>query len=167
MYPLLLTISFILHLFAFFWIFLLSLRLKAANENETKESEIQKEIEDMFQAYLLEMKEENEKLMNMLEKSTKDKISEVTEVKQAISKHDEDKPTQTISAYAAPVGFRSKPKDYVPPLPMGEERIEQSLASQVLFLREKGLKPDEIAQKLNKGKAEIELLLKFNSQKHN
>lgn len=40
---------------------------------------------------------------------------------------------------------------------------EVSLLQQVLALKEQGLTEDKIAQKLNKGKTEIELLLKFQS----
>lgn len=39
---------------------------------------------------------------------------------------------------------------------------EQSFLSQVLLLKKEGLSEEKIAQKLNKGKTEIELLLKFN-----
>lgn len=38
---------------------------------------------------------------------------------------------------------------------------EWNIKDQVLFLEEKGKSPEEIARKLNRGKTEIELLLKF------
>ncbi|QED47569.1 hypothetical protein [Cytobacillus dafuensis] len=41
---------------------------------------------------------------------------------------------------------------------------EQSLLSQVLHLKEQGYSEEAIAQKLNKGKTEIALLLKFNQK---
>jgi len=180
MYPLLLAISFILHLFAFFWIFLLSIRLKRASEIENRQNEIQKEIEDLFQSYLLEMKEENEKLLNMLEKSPNTKISKTAPVKNdrinvetyEVPENLRSKVTQQVYQNQNPQKPRlsseeEKKKDYVPPIPIGEDKFEQSLSSQVVLLHEKGLQPAEIAQKLNKGKAEIELLLKFSGQKHN
>lgn len=42
---------------------------------------------------------------------------------------------------------------------------EQSILSQVLLLKNEGLSEGEIAQRLNKGKTEIELLLKFNQNR--
>lgn len=150
MYPYLLTISFILHLLAFFWIFLLSLRLKRANEIEKRQVEIQKEIEDLFQSYLMEMKEENEKLLNYIDKPTKSPIMA------------REKVTQQI--YQTPKG-KTKTKEYTPPVPTTQERFEPTLNSKVVLLHEQGFKTEEIAQKLNKGKTEIELILKFNGTK--
>ncbi|EKN63910.1 coupling factor for flagellin transcription and translation [Schinkia azotoformans LMG 9581] len=148
MYPYMLTISFILHVFAFFWIFLLSMRLKRTNEIEKRQAEIQKEIEDLFQSYLLEMKEENEKLLNLIDKS-KPPINKREKVTQ--------QPYQTQE--------KPKPKEYTPPMPSAQDRFEQSLNSKVVLLHEQGFKAEEIAQKLNKGKTEIELILKFNGSK--
>ncbi|KEF39904.1 hypothetical protein M670_00928 [Schinkia azotoformans MEV2011] len=148
MYPYMLTISFILHVFAFFWIFLLSMRLKRTNEIEERQAEIQKEIEDLFQSYLLEMKEENEKLLNLIDKS-KPPINKREKVTQQ-SYQTQEKP---------------KPKEYTPPMPSAQDRFEQSLNSKVVLLHEQGFKAEEIAQKLNKGKTEIELILKFNGSK--
>lgn len=153
MYPFLLVISFILHLFAFFWIFLLSMRLKRANEIEKRQAEIQKEIEDLFQSYLFEMKEENEKLLKLIAKPTKpvnkNPIDNRGKATQQIYQTQMEKP-------------KPKPKEYTPPVPNVEDRFETSLNSKVILLHEQGLKAEEIAQKLNKGKTEIELILKFN-----
>lgn len=151
MYPLLLVISFILHLFAFFWIFLLSMRLKRANEIEGRQAEIQKEIEDLFQSYLLEMKEENEKLLRLIAKSTK-----------PVNKSPVDNRGKATQQIYQTQMEKPKPKEYTPPVPTLEDRFEPSFNSKVILLHEQGLKAEEIAQKLNKGKTEIELILKFN-----
>lgn len=42
-----------------------------------------------------------------------------------------------------------------------EEIYVQSLTAQALLLQEQGMELDEIAKKLNKGRTELELLLKF------
>ncbi len=153
MYPYMLTICFILHLFAFFWIFLLSMRLKRSNEIEKRQAEIQKEIEDLFQSYLLEMKEENEKLLNLIDKSNST-LTPTPVVKR-------EKVTQQLYQTQE----KPKPKEYTPPMPTAQDRFEQSLNSKVVLLHKQGFKTEEIAQKLNKGKTEIELILKFNRSK--
>ena len=155
-----LTISFILHLFAFFWIFLLSMRLKRTNEIEKRQAEIQKEIEDLFQSYLLEMKEENEKLLHLIDKSTKNPVNNREKVTQRIVQPQNPQKLRTTSQQEKP-----KPKEYTPPVPTARDRFEPSINSKVILLHEQGFKAEEIAQKLNKGKAEIELILKFNGSK--
>lgn len=168
MYPLLLAISFILHLFALFWIFLLSMRLKRANEIEKRQAEIQNEIEDLFQSYLLEMKEENEKLLNLIGKSTNHAGMEQKppannrKMTHQIYQTQNPEKLRTSSQQEKP---KPKPKEYIPPVPIVEDRLETSLNSQVVLLHEQGFKAEEIAQKLNKGKTEIELILKFNGSK--
>ncbi len=46
-----------------------------------------------------------------------------------------------------------------------KDTVEQSLTAQILHLSQKGMTSDEIAKKLDKGKTEIELLLKFQQKK--
>ncbi|HHW38907.1 MAG TPA: coupling factor for flagellin transcription and translation [Bacillales bacterium] len=154
MYPLLLVISFILHLFAFFWIFLLSMRLKRTNDIEKRQAEIQNEIEDLFQSYLFEMKEENEKLLNLIDKS-----------KAPVNKTRKKVTQQLYQTQENQTQEKPKQKEYTPPMPAAPDRFEQSLNSKVILLHEQGLKVEEIARKLNKGKTEIELILKFNRAK--
>lgn len=189
MYPLLLALSFVLHLFAFFLIILLSMRLKRANEIEKRQMEIQKEIEDVFQSYMLEMKEENEKLLKMIEKAANSHESKIPTGKKTVITNNKSNQIESVETYKPPVKLQGKltqqiyknqkplkpntslvqdkAHEYKPPVPVGEDQYEQSLTSQVVLLHEKGFKPDEIAQKLNKGKTEIELLLKFRGQNHN
>lgn len=188
MISLLIAISFILHLLAFFWIILLTVRIKRSNEIEVRQAQVQREIEDMFQAYLLEMKEENEKLLNTIQKSgNNNKVKTTVPAKQRVNVNelipDQPEPTspykpslfiqgkrvEQIYKSQKPQQPRSstlqeKQTDYQPPIPVGEDQFEQSLTSQVIRLHEKGFEINEIARKLNKGKTEIELLLKFREQ---
>lgn len=174
MYPLLIAISFILHLFAFLWILLLTIRIKRFKEIEAKQIEVQKEIEDLFQAYIIEIKEENEKLLNMIEKSGQPNITRTNPtIPSTESYNNTDASSINMYNKAQHVYQTQKPQkqttatskdrsiDYKPPVPVGEDQFEQTLTTQVILLHEKGYEPNEIARKLNKGKTEIELLLKF------
>lgn len=198
MYPILLAISFILHLLAFFWIILLSMRLKRITEVEHRQVEIQKEIEDLFESYLLEMKEENEKFLYELEKTSNTNVAKqitgsTNGVTTNISNHTNiANQKDTAEPYKPAANLRGKmtqqmyqnqllqrskngpvspskanQNNYEPPVPTEEDQFEQSLTSQIVLLHNKGLNTDEIAQKLNKGKAEIELLLKFSRKNDN
>jgi hypothetical protein len=140
------------------------MRLKRTNEIEKRQAEIQKEIEDLFQSYLLEMKEENDKLLNLIDKSTIHQPAKIPAV------NNRGKGTPQMNQTQVPGKQRSsshqeKPKEYKPLVPAVEDRFEHSLNSQIVLLHEQGLKTEEIAQKLNKGKTEIELILKFNGSK--
>ncbi|WP_066288960.1 hypothetical protein [Bacillus sp. FJAT-29937] len=53
----------------------------------------------------------------------------------------------------------------IPEVNEKENSQEQSLLNDILLLKNKGYNETEIAQKLNKGKTEINLLLKFNQNK--
>ncbi|WP_017753784.1 hypothetical protein [Calidifontibacillus oryziterrae] len=180
MVSILIAISFILHLLAFFWIILLSIRVNKSKEINAKQVEVQKEIEDMFQAYLLEMKEENEKLLHIIEESGKtNKVKPLAQTATSEPINDMQtsyKPSPLLQGKIAKQTYQSqkpqqrasltneKPNNYVPPVPVGEEQFEQSFTSQVFRLNADGLSAGEIARKLNRGKTEIELLLKFREQ---
>ncbi|WP_102346918.1 coupling factor for flagellin transcription and translation [Bacillus sp. Marseille-P3661] len=185
MLPFMLTISFILHILAFFWIMLLTLKLNRNNEIES--TNIQKEIEDILQTYLTEMKDENEKLLNQIEKSGNTNNVVHTDVISGSKRQVDTIKRNTISTYKRlPTEVSDKPvkqlyrnttppkeepmtleqpkKEYVPPQPSSDDQFVPSLTSQVLLLNEQGFTPNQIAQKLNKGQTEIELLLKFRQE---
>ena len=64
----LITISFILHFFTFFIIIILiqKLNLKSQIGVANEQEKLKSEIEDLLVAYTIEMKEENEKLVNKI-----------------------------------------------------------------------------------------------------
>ncbi|NSL51157.1 coupling factor for flagellin transcription and translation [Calidifontibacillus erzurumensis] len=165
MYPLLLIISLILHALAFYWIIILSIRLKKTTVYEEKQLELQKEIEELFQSYLNEMKEENKKLLAYLKKD--DGTNKQVHLKQNRIEVQKDKLENSVQKVERTTSINKNnynEENFVPPVIHQQDKLDQSLESQVVFLFDKGLKVEEIAKKLNKGKTEIELLLKFRSK---
>ncbi|WLR52365.1 coupling factor for flagellin transcription and translation [Bacillus tianshenii] len=170
-----LTASFLLHFITIFIIILLSMRLNNMKHTVSKQEELQKEVEDVFSSYMVEIKEENEKLLQALRQKS------VTPT-QAPSQSEPAKPAGPSSPQLKPstkavsrvydlnkkvtekprsTQSSEKKEDYTVPLSKGNEHYVQSLTSKAVQLEKQGHTVEEIAQKLNKGKTEIELLLKF------
>ncbi|UOQ43030.1 hypothetical protein MUN89_13855 [Halobacillus salinarum] len=129
-------------------------RIKKTEELEQKQKQTAREIEELFSSYLLEIKEENKRLSDRLASSGNDVERENVNKKKEIQKKE-----QTYSHEAGQV------QSYQPPAPKEEESAYQpSLHSKVYQLKEQGLNNEEIARKLNKGKTEIDLLIKFQQE---
>lgn len=198
-----------------FWLFILTLNINKLKGNLTENNRVKKEMEQLFESYLMEMRMENEALIKKLQTSsihqnrvTKNhdiqssaKIQKPSSVsaqtsfdvddgfaqiksKDLINEPPRSNPIEQITyqkpAYAAIKPTTSKEafvlntekkNDEIPSLTVGnaavdeyvkkEEIYAQSLTAQVLLLKEQGFSLDEIARKLNKGKTELELLLRF------
>ncbi len=131
----------------------LSARIKKTEELELKQQKVAREIEDLFTSYLMEIKEENERMTELLhskerEPQTRNNASPPV-----------DPSIEPRSTFKSPV---EEQKDYVPPAPgSADESYQPSLQSQVLHLKDQGLTTDQIAKKLDRGKTEIELVVKF------
>ncbi|WP_425086106.1 DUF6115 domain-containing protein [Thalassobacillus devorans] len=157
----LLVVSFLLHGIMLLVIFILFARVKKAEELEMRQKQVAGEIEEMFTAYLLEIKEENEQLKRWLNESPKKYRN--TEIKQPKS-HEyrktakEETHSDLNKEYSDPV--------YNPPIP-GNNDIEYqpSLSTRVVAMRNEGYTIEDIARKMDCGKTEIELILKFQPQK--
>ncbi len=139
-------------------------------ETEQRQQQAEKEIEEMFSGYLLEMEEQNRKLADALapfpgsggsgahRENTARMNDETTH---AVSSSANDT-IQKQPVIDRPVNEQNQ--DLFPVPPIGAEAPDEvfsSVDSQVLYLREQGFSAAEIAKKLNKGKTEIELILKF------
>lgn len=107
------------------------------------------EVSEIFERYLAEIREENERLMNDLNQNKQEQIP--------ISEPD-----------SAP---KEEPKELeLPPfankqLSETEDKVETSLQAQILQLYEQGLTLDQIAKQLKCGKTEAELIINFHQKK--
>ncbi|HHU20765.1 MAG TPA: hypothetical protein GXZ58_11250 [Bacilli bacterium] len=149
----LLLISFIIH--AITLVVIRQLKAKVDQPSMTKQTldQQQKEIEELLAVYLLEIREENDKLIQLIDQQPKREP-----VKKQIRSFDQSQETPTSTNIQA----ETKYQDYQPFVPDDQEPVvEQSFAAQVLSLAERGDTPEAIAKKLNRGKTEVELLIKF------
>lgn len=184
----LLLLSLILNAAAIFAIILLYLRQNRLVEAEKKQGKIISEMEEIFSSYLFELKEENDKFLELMSNSNikvnTDKAEKPAEVTDMESQKDpeardheiqQQRPGKGISYHAARQAYhKASETTTVPPGDTDEAEIdsgqtadpapetkELSLFDQVTAMRHQGLTIEEIARDLDKGKTEIELLLKF------
>jgi phosphoribosyl-ATP pyrophosphohydrolase len=194
---LLILLSLVLNVIALFAIVILYTRQNRLLQVEKKQEKLINEMEEVISTYLIEMTEENEKLI----KRVRETISQPTSVTQptveskspipSLEKKAEDMDTiaqpttirkgtvfQAVQAYKGAgkkveteSELETVQKETPPPLEnkLDSEVIEkkssdlytQSFYYQALLLKKQGLSTEDIARRLNKGKTEIELLLKL------
>lgn len=199
-----------------FWLFILTLKVNRLKGDLAENIRVKKEMEQLFESYIMEMRMENETLLKQLKtpstfqnrekKTVESKLPTMRTQKYASASVQpsffvddmtpELKSKDSIGGiahadsieqitYKKPVFSAAKPtisqktvaisnekdSDAIPSLTIGnadvdenlkrEEVYAQSLTAQVLLLQKQGYSLDKIAKQLNKGKTELELLLKF------
>ncbi|WP_079508455.1 hypothetical protein [Mesobacillus jeotgali] len=181
----LLLLSLILNAAAIFAIILLYLRQNRLVEAEKKQGKIISEIEEIFSSYLFELKEENDKFLELMANTDlRAKTSQVKSSDDAVGTHmdeeagiksQENRLGKGISYQAARQAYKKNSEtaaiasvetketemESILPEDPGPEARELSIIDQVVSMKTQGLTTEEIARKLDKGKTEIELLLKF------
>lgn len=161
----LLLISFLLHVFTFIMIKVLKDRITQPDIVLAKQAEQQKEMEELLAVYLLEIREENEKVVSMLQVK-----QSANEVKRDSSDAKDEEVTeegayQKVTQVKRPKEPRKPEVDYQPPTVNDyQDTIEKSLSAQVLSLHNQGETIESIARKLDCGKTEIELMIKFHQK---
>ncbi|WP_423410050.1 hypothetical protein AABM38_08900 [Heyndrickxia sp. MSNUG] len=177
----LLLLSLILNAAAIFAIILLYLRQNRLVEAEKKQGRIIGEIEEVFSSYLLEMKEENEKFIDNIKTTNivrKTGIEFDSQPNNSPYKEQkEELPPRIgkgVSYHAAKRAYKQNSDKSTLKEDKAESNLEDTLiidesselqqlsfVERVIYLKNKGFSVDEIARDLNKGRTEIELLLKF------
>jgi hypothetical protein len=172
MTTLLVTISLLLHGVTFLWI--MTLLQKQQPYQSHDETKMKQEIEDLLVSYTAEMKEENERLLEEIKKEKGHTDYRHQEMGQNHLKKEEE--LKVIKTEIKEEANRSNPikkvvlkrnsnsyEDYLPPVIQEDKEsiYEQSDMSKVIALSKQGFTTDEIAKKLNLGKGEVELMLKF------
>ena len=187
----LLFISLFLNIIALLAIINLYLRQNRFLEVEKKQEKMMIEMEEVISSYLVQMKEENESFISRMKKvevhvngDGKDlSTSSVTEANNGEENSNQAEKhairagkvtaSKAVHAYrlnAKTTNVHASVGDDVE-LPPIEKSItqyddisttEKKAINQVFSLKKQGLSDEEIARKLNKGKTEIALLLKFN-----
>lgn len=187
MTTILIAVLFVLQLLSFYFIIILNTKLAKFKDLEVKQERLMREMDDTISLYLAEMKDENNRLIQALQvvpkptmtpdtgqqaqpiavpKSQGQPLSQTDGEKKAVTANSEPRilmPKNIVAnAYSRQQqgGTTAAPK--VDSLPKEESKL-LTMEQQIVQMAEQGKTAEEIAKKLQKGKTEIELLLKFHS----
>ncbi|GAE29272.1 DUF6115 domain-containing protein [Halalkalibacter hemicellulosilyticus] len=152
MLELLVVISLLLHGFTFLWIMILLQRIRHVQSQPDRMNQLQSELEDILVAYTTEMKEENERLLEKIQRNNHQATMSLEEKQLTKASNDSIKLEEK----------EEEDSPYIPPINISEqETYEKSYTVKVLELAQSGLTSEQIAKKLKMGKGEVELILKF------
>lgn len=156
MQTVLVMISLVLHAAAFYFILLLFTRYSAIKNLEQEQRKLLEETEQILTGYILEMKEENERLLNELGNANSPlRFSE--EEKPEVKEESSVKKSDELPAHLEAIADINDTIEISSTVPEQEKRLKDY----VLELSDQGLTAEEIAKELGRGKTEIELILKF------
>lgn len=152
-----LIILFLLQVISFYFISLLNAKISKFNEMEQKQQQVLIDIEDSFSAYIAEITDENNRLLQELQKTELPKTT--------MPKILEKSPMKEVTPFDPPTSFVSKQiaaNSYLKTAQSTTKKVPETVREKVLFHHEVGKNPEEIAKMLQIGKTEVELFLKFN-----
>lgn len=190
MTTILIAVLFFLQLISFYFLIILNTKLAKFKDLEKKQERLMREMDDTISVYLAEMKDENDRLIKELQNVSQSEIaaSSLQQTEQYMTPQEEPslpvvhevKSDSSLSlekdariyvpknivanAYSRQQHTGSKMGKTAPPLKVEEQKEAEKLLTveqQVIELAKQGKSPEEIAKQLQKGKTEIELLLKF------
>ena len=190
MTTILIAVLFFLQLISFYFLIILNTKLAKFKDLEKKQERLMREMDDTISVYLAEMKDENDRLIKELQSVSQSEIaaSSLQQTEQYMTP--QEQPTLPVvhevksdsslslekdariyvpknivaNAYSRQQHTSSKMGKTAPPLNVEEQKEAEKLLTveqQALELAKQGKSPEEIAKQLQKGKTEIELLLKF------
>ena len=151
-----LIILFLLQIISFYFITLLNAKISRFNDMESKQQQVLLDIEDSFSAYIAEITDENNRLIQELKNTEFPKT--------ALPRELEKTPQEETIAFELPTTFISKQiaaSSYLKSAQTTAKKPPETVREKVLFHHEEGKNPDEIAKILQIGKTEVELFLKF------
>lgn len=151
-----------LHGVLLYAVIILYTRLAAVKETEKQQKQILEETENTLAAFLLELKEENEKLIENKASSASqsDEESQKSGLQHSETYQERD-PVQEAENLPEHI------EGLITEVDRREEIVNsevQSFEDQVIELYEQGYSASQIAQKMKSGKTKIELFLKFRSK---
>ncbi|MCY9545760.1 hypothetical protein [Lysinibacillus xylanilyticus] len=196
----LIAVLFILQLLSFYFLIILNTKLAKFKDLEKKQERLMREMDDTISLYLADMKDENDRLIQEMQRVSKSDIQNAVKQEEPIvrQKEQEQPPslTKEESTGDGSVSLDNEPRVYVPKNIVAnaysrqqqtgakndanktvakvsqsaqqptdatkkEEAKPLTIEQQAIELAKQGKTAEEIAKKLQKGKTEIELLLKF------
>ncbi|MGN7939855.1 hypothetical protein [Virgibacillus sp. 6R] len=166
----LLLISLLLHIVAFYFIVVLYTKYATIKKLADSQSSLLEEAENSMTSFLIEMKDENERLINELTKATRDNVPDTEKNDSQLENHLKLDSGLKMQLEKNDGASNDELPDYMNEIDEIEDVIEINHPKQkedlpfeveAINLYKNGYTVEQIAKKLNKGKTEIELLVKF------
>lgn len=190
MTTILITVLFVLQLLSFYFIIILNTKLAKFKSLEKKQERLMLEMDDTISLYLAEMKDENNRLIQELQNVQKPVVEKniVTRADQTLQQEKkEQQPKEREKKVSSAPNLDSEQRIFVPKnivanaysrqqqvgtitvqattptIDMVTEKEQEplTLEQQAIQMFKQGKTTEEIAKYLQKGKTEIDLLLKF------
>ncbi len=154
--------SFLLHMVTFIVLRHYYLKQQSYQSEQQKFREEKKELEQLLMSYLIEMKEENDRLLDVVQNiPQQDRMPTAKE--KAVSedfdhedkqKKDDEPSLKKQAAYTPLVdAIEDEPVAY-----------KKSYQAEIIDRYEQGESPDMIAKAMDRGKTEVELVIKFHKK---
>ncbi|WP_226681294.1 hypothetical protein [Sutcliffiella horikoshii] len=150
------VVNFALILLAIFFIVLLYIKLSKVQQLEQEYRTLIQDAEDTITSYVLELKEENNTFLQKL--SNPNPSTSQIDKHESIDTREDDLTEADLKDLLTQENVRDDDTET-----LREEKPfeEWNFKDQVKYLSGSGLSSSQIAKKLNRGKTEVELLLKF------
>ncbi|MFD2208852.1 DUF6115 domain-containing protein [Virgibacillus halophilus] len=143
--PFLLVISFLLHIVSLAAIYFLFKQLTAKQE---KNKQLPEDFLELMDTYLEEIRFENDKLKQHLEKHTPRTLPQKENTQETASERQTNEHSM----------------DAIAGLSQAKDQTEMSTEAKILQLHQQGKQTEEIAKELGCGKTEAELVIKFHAK---
>lgn len=181
------TFNFLLTILAFYLILQLYQRIRLLQQTDSKQ--LLHDVEDIFDAYLEESRKENDRLVANLKEAIEPSARQKSAAKkshpahskkaetiqrpneqnpipfsQVLKKESERQTQETIHSGDSVKTGQAAPEEkgeWMPPVEDINDKMEESLFLKAMKLKNKGYTITEIAKELDRGKGEVELLLRF------
>lgn len=159
---LLLLLSFLIHIITFMYLKTMKEQSMNPDELAEKQAQHQKEMEELLAVYLLEIREENDKLLQAIDSSSNQNQQTFSNSQTDFVQSDEPTKIKTADQNFKKNASTKQTASYSPPdSDTVADTFEPSLSGQVLSMYHRGESIEAIARKLDCGKTEVELMVKF------
>ena len=161
------TILFILLLLCFYFLVLLNMKMNRFKQNEQRQERLIEEMEASISSFLVDIEDENARLIEALKKqaspSKKEsdhQVAEKRQVKEEVLIEEQEKDAKE-PAFTLPKSYAKKAYGAQTSTQPVQEKKVQTIDERVKAMYMRGKSIDEIAKELNRGKTEVELMIKF------
>lgn len=166
---LLIFFSFLLHVLTFIVLRHYYLKQQRFEADQHKFQSDKKELEQLLMSYLIEIKEENDRLVSYIAKSPQRNKSDFSNDYRTSKKQDQydDLEQQSMSKKDTDTTKENNNTDYIPLVDEvidKREGYEKSYQAEIISRYEQGQTTEAIAKALDRGKTEVELIIKFHKK---